>query len=56
MDGGNVIFKFLGDDKQLNSTMKALGGIGKTALGGLAVRCNCGSNRIWCYLKTVCTS
>lgn len=35
MDGGNVIFKFLGDDKQLQSTMKTLGGIGKTALGGL---------------------
>lgn len=34
-DGGNVIFKFLGDDKGLQGTMKAIGGIGKTALTGI---------------------
>lgn len=35
MDGGNVIFKFTGDDKQLQSTLKSLGSIGKTALTGI---------------------
>lgn len=35
MDGGNVIFKFTGDDKQLQSVMKSLGSIGKTALTGM---------------------
>lgn len=34
-DGGNVIFKFLGDDKELKSTMKTLNSIGKTALTGI---------------------
>lgn len=35
MDAGNVIFKFIGDDKQLKSVMGGLGSIGKTALAGL---------------------
>lgn len=34
-NGGNVIFKFLGDDKELKSTMNKLGSIGKTALKGM---------------------
>ena len=34
-DGGNVIFKFLGDDKELKSTMDKLGSIGKTAFKGM---------------------
>lgn len=34
-DGGNVIFKFTGDDKGLKSTMQKLGSIGKTALTGM---------------------
>lgn len=34
-DGGNVIFKFTGDDKSLKSTMDKLGSIGKTALTGM---------------------
>lgn len=34
-DGGNVIFKFLGDDKELKSTMNKLGSIGSTALKGM---------------------
>ena len=36
MDGGEVIFKFLGDDKQLKKVMGGLGSIGATALKGLA--------------------
>lgn len=36
-DGGNVIFKFLGDDKQLKGVLGNLGNAAKTALGGLAV-------------------
>lgn len=36
MNGGEVIFKFLGDDKGLKSTMGKLGSIGATALKGLA--------------------
>ena len=32
MDGGNVIFKFTGDDKQLQSTLGKLGKVGKVAL------------------------
>ena len=36
-DGGNVIFKFLGDDKQLKSTMNALGGVAKTSMKALEV-------------------
>ena len=36
-DGGNVIFKFLGDDTGLQSTMKTIGGITKTALKGITV-------------------
>ena len=35
MDAGNVIFKFIGDDKGLKSTMSGLAGVGKTALAGL---------------------
>lgn len=35
MDAGNVIFKFIGDDKGLKSTMNGLAGVGKTALAGL---------------------
>ena len=35
MNGGEVIFKFLGDDKGLKKTMGALGSIGKTALAGV---------------------
>lgn len=34
-DGGNVIFKFIGDDKGLKSTMDKLGSIGKSALKGM---------------------
>lgn len=34
-DGGNVIFKFIGDDKSLKSTMDKLGSIGKSALKGM---------------------
>lgn len=34
-DGGNVIFKFTGDDKSLKSTMDKLGSIGKSALKGM---------------------
>lgn len=37
MNGGEVIFKFLGDDKELKKTMGSLGAIGKNALTGLAV-------------------
>lgn len=37
MNGGEVIFKFLGDDKGLEGTMKKLGSIGSMALKGLAV-------------------
>ncbi len=37
MNGGEVIFKFLGDDKGLKATMGKLGSIGATALKGLAV-------------------
>lgn len=36
-DGGEVIFKFLGDDKQLKKTLGSIGSIGKTVLKGLAV-------------------
>lgn len=36
MNGGEVIFKFLGDDKGLKATMGKLGSIGATALKGLA--------------------
>lgn len=36
-DGGNVIFKFLGDDKQLQKTLSNIGGIAKKALTGVAV-------------------
>ena len=35
-DGGEVIFKFKGDDKQLNSTMKAISKASKVALTGVA--------------------
>ena len=34
-NGGEVIFKFLGDDKELKKTMGDLGKIGKTALKGM---------------------
>ena len=34
-DGGSVIFKFLGDDKELKSTIGKLGSIGKTAFKGM---------------------
>lgn len=34
-DGGEVIFKFKGDDKELSSTMKNLSSIGKTAFKGI---------------------
>lgn len=37
MNGGEVIFKFLGDDKQLKKVMGGLGSVGRTALAGLAV-------------------
>ena len=36
-DGGEVIFKFKGDDKDLNNTLKSVGKIGTTALKGVAV-------------------
>lgn len=36
-DGGEVIFKFKGDDKDLNNTLKSIGKIGTTALKGVAV-------------------
>mgnify|MGYP007012519504 CR=1 FL=1 len=36
-DGGNVIFKFLGDDEQLKSVLGGIGSATKTALKGLAV-------------------
>lgn len=36
MDGGNVIFKFTGDDKQLQSTLGKLGKVGKVALATFA--------------------
>ena len=36
-EGGNVIFKFLGDDKQLKGVLGSLGNAAKTALSGLAV-------------------
>lgn len=35
MNGGEVIFKFLGDDKGLKATMGKLGSIGATALKGV---------------------
>lgn len=35
-DGGNVIFKFLGDDSALQGTFKSLGKMGTTALKALA--------------------
>lgn len=34
-DGGNVIFKFLGDDKQLKSVLGGIGSATKTALKGI---------------------
>lgn len=34
-DGGNVIFKFLGDDSALTSSLKKIGGVGATALKAL---------------------
>lgn len=37
-NGGEVIFKFLGDDKELKKTMGTLGSIGKTALAGVVAR------------------
>lgn len=36
MDGGNVIFKFLGDDKGLQKTLSGLGKVGKVALATFA--------------------
>jgi phage-related protein len=36
MDGGNVIFKFLGDDKGLQKTIGGLGKVGKVALATFA--------------------
>lgn len=36
-DGGNVIFKFLGDDKQLKSTMNTIGNVAKTSMKALEV-------------------
>lgn len=35
-DGGSVIFKFEGDDKQLKGVLNGLGGVAKTALGVIA--------------------
>lgn len=35
-DGGNVIFKFLGDDSALTGTLKKVGSIGTTAMKALA--------------------
>lgn len=37
MNGGEVIFKFLGDDKGLKKVMGGLGSIGRSALAGLTV-------------------
>lgn len=36
-DGGEVIFKFLGDDKQLTKTLGKVGSVAKTVFKGLAV-------------------
>ena len=47
MNGGEVIFKFLGDDKELKNTMKTLGSIGKTALAGMVARNYCGNGRVY---------
>lgn len=44
-DGGNVIFKFLADDKALKKTLSGLGSAFKTALKGVATRN--GSNNGW---------
>lgn len=35
-DGGEVIFKFLGDDKDLKSTLNSISSVTKTALKGVA--------------------
>lgn len=51
-DGGNVIFKFTGDDKGLKSTMDKLGSIGKSALKGMVARNNGRSN--WFYCVSYC--
>lgn len=36
-DGGNVIFRFMGDDSKLKSTIGGIGNIAKTAFKGIAV-------------------
>lgn len=54
MDGGNVIFKFTGDDKQLQSTLKSLGSIGKTALTGIVARNYGSSGSIYDSCSTKC--
>ena len=47
MNGGEVIFKFLGDDKGLKSVMGNLGSIGATALKGVVARDNGSHGRIY---------
>lgn len=36
-DGGSVIFKFLGDDKELQKTLKSVSSVAKSALKGITV-------------------
>lgn len=48
-NGGEVIFKFLGDDKELKKTMGDLGKIGKTALKGMLARNYGSSSWFWRY-------
>lgn len=47
-DGGNVIFKFLADDKALKKTLGGLGSAFKTALKGVAAR-NGSNNYRFCW-------
>jgi len=47
MNGGEVIFKFLGDDKGLKATMGKLGSIGATALKGVVARNNGSNDRLY---------
>lgn len=53
-NGGEVIFKFLGDDKELKKTMGDLGKIGKTALKGMLARNYRSCNRFYCYGNGKC--
>lgn len=48
-DGGSVIFKFLGDDKELKKTVDKISSVGKTAFKGMVARNNGSSDRFHGY-------